>query len=60
MEFLTEAWAWISTNWLELVATATAVVVAAERIAALTPTKKDDNFLAWIKSVFSFIALKKV
>lgn len=60
MEFLNELWMWISTNWLELMATATAVMVAAERIALMTPTKKDDDFLAWVKTFFSFLAAKKV
>lgn len=59
MEFLNEVWMWVSTNWLEVMATVTAVVLAADRIAALTPTKKDDNFLAWVKSLLNFVAMKK-
>jgi len=50
---------WVSTHWVEVVACATAVVTAADRIAALTPTEKDDKVLAKVKGFFTLLALKK-
>lgn len=57
-DFVIEIYNYVTTNWVEVIATATAVVVAAERVAQMTPTKRDDDFLAWIKSFFNIVAIK--
>ena len=46
MEFITE-------NWEQIIFTLTAIVTAASAIAALTPTDKDDKFIAKIVNLFA-------
>ena len=55
MEFVN----WVTAHWVEITAAVTAVVLAADKIAALTPTIWDDNALAWAKRILNVVALQK-
>lgn len=55
MEFVN----WVTANWVEIVAAVTAVVLAADKIVALTPTTRDDAALVWVKRVLNIVALQK-
>jgi hypothetical protein len=48
---------WIITNASSIIGVATAVVTAASAIAALTPTPKDDTWVAKIYKVVDWLAL---
>lgn len=48
---------WILTHWTEIVGVVTAVIAAASAIAALTPTPKDDAFIAKLYKVIDVLAL---
>lgn len=50
---------WVTTHWVEILAAASATLLAAERIAQLTPTDADNKAIAWIGRMLSFVALKK-
>jgi hypothetical protein len=46
-------------TWDQIVITIMAVIMAAEKIADWTPTTKDNDIIAAIKTFFSALALKK-
>jgi hypothetical protein len=48
---------WIITNASSIIGVATAIVTAASAIAALTPTPKDDTWVAKIYKVVDWLAL---
>jgi hypothetical protein len=52
-----EIYNWFLENVEEIFSVATAVIAAASLIAALTPTPKDDSFLAKAKAVVNFLAI---
>lgn len=52
-----EIYNWFLENVEEIFSVATAIVAAASLIAALTPTPKDDSFLAKAKAVINFLAI---
>lgn len=47
---------WFVENWLAVVNAVAYVVTAATAIVALTPSPKDDEWLAKIRKVFDFLA----
>jgi hypothetical protein len=46
----------ISTHWVELLAIAGSILATSTAIAKLTPTQKDDNFVAKVQKFFNVIA----
>lgn len=50
---------WVTENWVAITAAVTAVVLAADKIVALTPTTRDDEVLSWVKRVLNLVALQK-
>jgi hypothetical protein len=48
---------WIITNASSIIGVATAIVTAASAVAALTPTPKDDTWVAKIYKVVDWLAL---
>ncbi|WP_027684342.1 hypothetical protein [Rhizobium leguminosarum] len=48
----------VSTNWAAIVAVAVAVLYAAEKLVALTPSKKDDEFVAKVEAALAVIGVK--
>ena len=57
MELLTSAMSWLSDNGLVIVNALLSMVGAASVLAKLTPTKKDDDVLAKVKSALDKVAL---
>lgn len=55
MEFVN----WVTAHWVEITAAVTALVLAADKIVALTPTTRDDAALVWVKRVLNVVALQK-
>lgn len=49
--------AWLQQNWEKILEIIGAVVTAATLITALTPTPKDDTFLAKVKKVLAVLGL---
>ena len=49
--------AWLQQNWEKLLEIIGAVVTAATLITAITPSKKDDSFLAKVRVVLSALGL---
>jgi len=47
---------WIITNASDLIGVATTIVAAASAVAALTPTPKDDTWVAKIYKVVDWLA----
>lgn len=56
MELLTQVFAWFSSlpDWFNAIS---GVIASAAVLAALTPTPKDDEFLAKIRKVIDWLAL---
>jgi hypothetical protein len=50
---------WIQENWEILVGIVTGVVTVASLIVKLTPTPKDDDFIAKIMAIINALALNK-
>ena len=50
---------WILENWTEILATLGAVLAAAAAIAKLTPSPKDDKFVAKILEYLNMVPKKK-
>lgn len=50
---------WIATHWDELVVAALAVLGAANAIAAMTETKKDDKYIGWLYAAVNKLARRK-
>jgi hypothetical protein len=48
---------WLVENWQKILEAIGAVVTAATFITALTPTPKDDTFLAKVKKVLAIFGL---
>lgn len=48
---------WIATNWVEIAAAISGIVVSARIIVKLTPTPKDDSVLDKIVTLLSHIGL---
>lgn len=49
---------WIADNWVDVGVTITAIYGAAQAIARVTPTKKDDEIVSKVGRVLNFIFLK--
>lgn len=49
--------AWLQEHWHDVLEIIGAVVTAATLITAITPTPKDDTFLAKVKKVLSALGL---
>jgi len=47
------------SNWQGIVAVITAILFAADKLVALTPTKADDDFVAKVENALSVIGIKK-
>lgn len=56
MEFLTLVWAWLSTNWTEVLAVLFAIEVVAVQIVNLTPTTVDNKVLAFFHKALVLLA----
>lgn len=48
---------YVSNNWVEIVAIIGGIVTTASLIAKLTPTPKDDEFMAKVAAVINALAL---
>jgi hypothetical protein len=48
---------WITEHWVELTAAVGGLVTVASIIVKLTPTPKDDAFLAKVKKILALVAL---
>lgn len=48
-----------TTNWAAIMSTLAALLLVADKIVALTPTKSDDEILAKIESVLTSFGLDK-
>lgn len=48
----------ITQNWTEIAGVVALIIVAGERIAALTETKKDDAVFGFIHKALSAVGLK--
>lgn len=49
---------WILTNYLDVFAAIGALVSAATLITALTPNKKDDEIVGYIRKALDFVSLR--
>tara|TARA_R110002020_G_scaffold207256_3_gene412689 strand:+ start:29106 stop:29276 length:171 start_codon:yes stop_codon:yes gene_type:complete len=49
---------WIFNNYLNIFAALGALTSAATFITALTPSKKDDEIVGWIRKGLQFISLR--
>ena len=47
---------WVSQNWQTIALTVTSIIALASHLAALTPTKSDDNAVGWAGKLWDFIA----
>ena len=47
---------WITANWQTILLVVTGAMAMASQVAALTPSKKDDNAVGMFKKIFDFIA----
>jgi len=47
---------WISQNWQTIALIVTSTIALASHMAALTPSKNDDNAVGWAKKLWDFIA----
>lgn len=47
----------IVTHWVEILACFGGLVAAASAFVKLTPTQKDDNFVAWLVKVFNWLSI---
>lgn len=57
MEFLSSIFSWFASDTLgTIIGAVTLIVTGATAIAALTPTPKDDEFLAKVRKVIDFLA----
>lgn len=46
----------ITTNWQTILLIITGVMALASQVAALTPSKKDDEAIGWLQKIFNVIA----
>lgn len=49
---------WITENWVDVSVTVAAIYGAAQAVARITPTKKDDEIISKVGRVLNFIFLK--
>lgn len=49
---------WITENWVAIAAAASAFVLAFDRLAKITPTKKDDEVVSTLYKVFAILGVK--
>jgi len=47
----------VVSNWAGILAAGTAVVYAVEKIVQLTPTKKDDEFVAMVENALDALGV---
>jgi len=47
---------WVSQNWQTIALTVTTIMALASQLAALTPTKSDDNAVGWAQKLWNFLA----
>ena len=58
MEIITNAIAWVQTNWVNIVAIYSGIVTVASIIVKMTPTLSDDDaLLAIVKWIAKYLAL---
>lgn len=48
--------AWVQENWQTILLFITSVMAIASQLAALTPSKSDDEAVSWFRKVFDAIA----
>ncbi|MGZ2448523.1 type IV secretory pathway component VirB8 [Rhizobium ruizarguesonis] len=48
----------VTNNWAAIIAVAAAVLVVADKVVALTPSKKDDEFVAKVEAALAVIGVK--
>ena len=46
----------ITTNWQTILLIITGAMALASQVAALTPSKKDDDAVGWLRKAFDVIA----
>lgn len=49
---------WLTENWIAICAAASAFVLVFDRIAKLTPTKRDDQLVSKLYKLFAVLGLK--
>jgi hypothetical protein len=47
---------WVLQNWQTIALTVTSIIALASHLAALTPTKSDDNAVGWLQEIWNFVA----
>jgi hypothetical protein len=50
---------WFVTNWINILNCIAYVISAASIVVKLTPTPKDDTFLAWLIGILKKLSLYK-
>jgi hypothetical protein len=52
MDSLLNQYYWMRDNWMDLIVAMSLLLMAAQAIVKLTPTKKDDSFLERLNGLF--------
>lgn len=50
--------AFVTAHWADIASTVALVVIVGERIAAVTETKEDDKWFAWIHKALTTVGLR--
>lgn len=50
--------AFVTAHWADIASTVALVVIIGERIAAVTETKEDDKWFAWIHKALTAVGLR--
>ena len=48
---------WLMENWVNILACFGGIVAAASAFVKLTPTQKDDNFVALVVKIFNWLSV---
>lgn len=48
---------WLLEHWSEILACFGALVAFCSAFVKLTPTQKDDNFVAWLVKIFNWLSI---
>lgn len=48
---------WLMTHWADILACFGALVGFCSLFVKLTPTQKDDNFVAWLVKIFNWLSV---
>ena len=49
---------WLTANWVEVAAAASAFVLFFDRVAKMTPTKRDDEVVSKLYRLFAVLGVK--